>query len=261
MKLLFGTCILLVLSTNLSVADWPQWRGPDRNGLSKETDLLKSWPAGGPKRVWTFDKAGLGYSGPAIVAGKLYTLGARRGSEELIAVDANSGKELWSAKVGEILKNDWGDGPRGTPTVDGDHVYAMGGRGDLICATAADGKVVWRRAMRDFGGRTPDWGYTASVLVDGNKVVCTPGGQKGAIVALDKKTGEVIWQSKDFTDSAHYASLIAANHGGNDNTFNSLRSTWPVFLPMRKIAGVRLARQNRGDSHADLSRWSCLCHR
>ena len=203
-----------ILTSTCAAADWPQWRGPDRSDVSKETGLLKSWPEGGPKRVWLFEKAGLGYSGPAIVAGKLYTLGASEGSEELIAVRADTGKELWSTKIGELLKNDWGDGPRGTPAVDGGNVYAMSGRGDLVCASAADGKMIWQHAMREYGGKTPGWGYTESVLVDGNKVVCTPGGEKGTVAAFDKKSGELLWQSKDLTDPAHYASIIAAHHGG-----------------------------------------------
>ncbi len=218
-----------VITATCVGADWPQWRGPDRTDVSNEAGLLKSWPEGGPKRVWVFENAGIGYSGPAIVAGKLYTMGARSGSEELIAVDTNTGKEIWSAKIGEMLKNRYGDGPRGTPTVDGDRIYTMGGRGNLICANVADGKVVWQRAMRDFGGGTPGWGYTESVLVDGNKVVCTPGGEQGAIVALDKKTGELIWQSKDLTDPAHYASVIAANHSGKRQY---------IQLTVKHVAGI-----------------------
>src|SRR5882672_5698347 len=183
------------LTACASSGDWPQWRGPDRTDVSKETGLLKTWPEGGPKRVWLFENAGLGYSGYAIVGDKLFTMGVRDGGEQLIAVDAKAGKELWSAKMGEALKNNWGDGPRGTPSVDGDRVYAMSGRGNLICASSADGKIVWQHTMKEFGGGTPGWGYTESVLVDGDKVVCTPGGKKGAIVALDKKTGELVWQS------------------------------------------------------------------
>lgn len=206
--------VCLVTVATASSGHWPQWRGPDRTDVSKETGLLKSWPEGGPKRAWLFENAGLGYAGYAIVGGKLFTMGVRDGGEQLIAVDAKEGKELWSARMGETLKNDWGDGPRGTPSVDGDRVYAMSGRGNLICASAADGKIVWQHTMKEFGGGTPDWGYTESVLVDGDKVVCTPGGRKGALVALDKKTGELVWQSKDFTDPAHYSSIIAAQHGG-----------------------------------------------
>ncbi len=202
------------LTAHAGTGDWPQWRGPDRTDVSRETGLLKSWPEGGPKRVWLFENAGLGYAGYAIVGGRLFTMGIRESSEHLIAVDAGTGKELWSAKIGEVLKNEWGDGPRGTPAVDGDRIYSMSGRGNVVCANAADGKVVWQRTMKEFGGRTPGWGYTESVLVDGNRVICTPGGEKGTIVALDKKTGEPLWQSKDFTDPAHYSSVIAADHGG-----------------------------------------------
>jgi outer membrane protein assembly factor BamB len=203
-----------IATASASSGHWPQWRGPDRTDISKDTGLLKSWPEAGPKRVWLFDKAGLGYSGPAIAGGKLFTMGVREDADHLIAVDANTGKELWSAKIGEVLKNGWGDGPRGTPAVDGDRVYTISGRGDVVCASVADGKVQWQKTMKDFGGKTPNWGYSESILVDGNKIICTPGGEKGAVIALDKTSGEVVWQSKDFTDPAHYASVIAVNHAG-----------------------------------------------
>ena len=217
MPLLFAAALLTaftVPAARAATGDWPQWRGPDRTDVSKETGLLKSWPEGGPKRVWLFDKAGLGYAGPSISGGKLVTMGLRNGVEELIALDAGEGKELWSVKIGEIFKNDRGDGPRGNPTIDGDRVYVLSGRGDLVCANMADGKILWQRTMREFGGRTPNWGYSESVLVEGNLVVATPGGAKGAVVALDKKTGEPVWQSKDLPDEAHYASVIAVDHAG-----------------------------------------------
>jgi outer membrane protein assembly factor BamB len=225
----------LLLSAGLvlsCVADWPQWRGPDRTDLSKEKGLLKTWPDGGPKRVWLFDKAGLGYSGPAIVRGTLYTMGARDSVEQLIALEAATGKELWSAKVGELLKNGWGDGPRGTPCVDGDRVYALSGKGDLVCANAKDGKILWQRTLQEFGGGVPSWGYSESVLVDGNLVICTPGGSKGTILALNKTTGEPVWQSKDFTDPAHYASAIVVDHGGQRQV---------IQLTEKHIAGVSVA--------------------
>jgi len=205
----------LILSTTFAhAADWSQWRGPNRDDISPEKGLLKAWPESGPKQLWVFKDAGLGYSGYSIVDGRLFTMGIRNGIEELIAVSIKDGKELWAVKIGEVLKNNWGDGPRATPTVDGDHVYAMSGRGNLVCAKVADGELVWEKMMRAFGGKTPDWGYTESVLIDGNKVVCTPGGDSGAVLALDKKTGDTIWQSKDFTDGAQYSSVIAVNHNG-----------------------------------------------
>mgnify|MGYP003302785658 FL=1 len=129
------TLILLTLACCLQSSfalDWPQWRGPDRTGISAEKQLLKKWPEGGPKRIWINSKMGLGYSSFAIVKGKLYTMGSRNGTEQLICLDANTGTDEWATKIGSEFKNGWGGGPRGTPTADGQHVYAMGGQGNLI---------------------------------------------------------------------------------------------------------------------------------
>ncbi|MBL9188944.1 MAG: PQQ-binding-like beta-propeller repeat protein [Opitutaceae bacterium] len=205
---------LTSLASSALALDWPQWRGPDRTGVAQETGLLKSWPAGGPKRVWMFENAGKGYSGPAIAGGKYFTIGTRDDAEVLLILDANTGKELRVVKIGEVLENKWGDGPRGTPTVDGDRVYALSGPGDLACISIADGKVLWKVSMSSLGGKTPNWGYTESVLVDGNKVLCTPGGGKGTVAALDKLTGKVLWQSGDIKEPAHYSSIVPATING-----------------------------------------------
>lgn len=218
------------LLTNLEAADWPQWRGPDRNDHSPDKGLLKSWPEGGPKRVWLNTDVGLGYAGFSIVGGKLFTLGLREDTEFLIALDANTGRELWATKVGVRYENRWGDGPRATPTVDGDRVYAMGGQGDLICVQAADGKEMWSVSMtRDLGGNLQTWGYTESVLVDGDQVICTPGGPKGTLAALDKRTGKLKWQSAELTEDAQYSSPIVIEHGGKRQY---------VQLVMKKLFGV-----------------------
>lgn len=206
--------IVLFRTNGAAAHDWPQWRGPDRTDVSRETGLLKQWPEGGPKRVWLYQNAGSGYSGPSIVGDKLFIMGTRDQNEILAALDSGTGKELWTANVGPLFAETRGNGPRGTPTVDGSRVYAMGGRGDLICADLTDGRVIWRQSMRSLGGRTPTWGYTESVLVDGNQVVCTPGGSSGAIAALDKATGKPVWQSEQFTEAAHYASIIVAEPNG-----------------------------------------------
>jgi len=215
-RLLTAVFALVTLGSNelLAGLDWPQWRGPDRTDVSKETGLLKSWPEGGPKRVWLFENAGNGYSGPAIVKGKLFTLGTRDGNEILLILDATTGKEIGVVKLGPVLDNDWGDGPRGTPAVDDDRVYALSGRGNLACIQISDRKVLWQVTMKSLGGEIPKWGYTESVTVDGNKVLCTPGGSKGTMAALDKLTGKVIWQSKDFTEPAHYSSIVPAKING-----------------------------------------------
>jgi outer membrane protein assembly factor BamB len=221
--------VLFAAASILRADDWPQWRGPKRDDLTKETGLLKEWPEGGPKRVWLYENAGNGYSGPAIVKGKLFTIGTRDNSEILLVLDANTGKELWTAKLGGAYENSYGGGPRGTPTVEGDKVYALSGKGDLACVNAADGKVVWTASMSALGGKVPTWGYAESVLVDGDRVVCTPGGSKGAIAALNKNTGEVLWQSKEFTDGAQYASIVPAKINGTDTY---------VQLTMQSIVGI-----------------------
>lgn len=205
---LFATALLS------TAADWPQWRGPNRDDISKETGLLKQWPEGGPKMAWLNKDIGLGYSGYSIVGGRLFTMGLRGDIEHLIAVDTKTGKELWATPAGAIYKNGWGDGPRATPTVDGDMVFAMSGGGTLLAAKAADGKEVWKAVMRDFGGKLQNWGYTESVLVDQGKVICTPGGSQGTLLALDRATGKKVWQSTDWTDDAQYSSPIVATHNG-----------------------------------------------
>ncbi len=194
--------------------DWPQFRGPNRDDISKETGLLQQWPADGPTKIWSFTQAGQGYSGFSVVGGKLFTMGTRDGSEILICLDAAKGTELWIAKIGNILSNGWGDGPRGTPSVDGDRVYTLSGEGNLVAVQAADGKELWRTSMDSIGGKRPGWGYTESVLVDGAHVVCTPGGSKGAMAAFDKMTGKPVWQSTQWTDGAQYSSIVPAEING-----------------------------------------------
>jgi outer membrane protein assembly factor BamB len=201
-------------------ADWPQWRGPERTGISKETGLLQQWPEKGPPLAWTYRDAGLGFSSFAVVGDKLYTLGTRGDDEIVIALDATSGKELWTARIGPIFtfpQNEFGDGPRGTPTIDGQHLYAIGGQGILICLDLAQkGKEVWRKDfIKDLGGQMmTKWGYSESPLVDGELLVCAPGSKEGAIAAFNKKTGQLVWRSKELPYKATYGSAVAANlHG------------------------------------------------
>ena len=206
---------LALLGLGLHAADWPQWRGPNRDDHSPDTGLLKQWPAGGPKRLWLNENAGLGYAGFSIVGNRLFTMGLRDNVELVLALDATSGKELWSAPAGPKYPNNWGDGPRCTPTVDGDRVYATGGQGLLVCAQASDGKVVWQKSLiSDLNGKLQNWGYTESPLIVGDLVICTPGGEKGTVAALKKATGDVAWRSTEITDPAQYASAILVQHAG-----------------------------------------------
>lgn len=194
-------------------AEWPQWRGPNRDGLSKETGLLKQWPETGPPLAWKVAGAGRGYSSLSASKGRLYTMGLRGEREFVIAFDFKTGKEVWATPHGSAFRNDRGDGPRGTPTVDGDRVYALGGAGDLSALDAATGKVVWTmNVLQKFGGSNITWGISESPLVVGEKLLVNPGGAGASIVALNKKDGSLIWKSQ--SDRAGYSSGIPVTLGG-----------------------------------------------
>ncbi|MCX6929247.1 MAG: PQQ-like beta-propeller repeat protein [Verrucomicrobia bacterium] len=199
--------------------NWPQWRGHNRDGKSADTGLLQQWPTDGPELAWKATGLGKGYAGVSQVGNRIFTMGDREEAGWVIALNAADGKSLWSAKVGQAGAPDapgWSyPGPRCTPTIDGDQVFAVDAWGELVCVGIADGKEQWRKSFtKDFGGKPPTWGYSESPLVDGVLVVVTPGGKKGAMVALDKKTGELRWQSADFTDDAHYSSIMPAEIDG-----------------------------------------------
>ena len=201
----------LVMSA--SATDWPQWRGLERNGISPETGLLDTWPKGGPPQVWKTQGLGRGYSSLAISQGRLFTQGQSGDRQFVLTLDAATGKKLWEMPTGPAFPQDRGDGPRGTPTVDGDRLFAMAGEGTLVSLDARTGGILWKMNVAEkFGGRVPNWGYSESPLVDGSNLIVTPGGPGAAIVALDKKTGNLMWQSQ--SDPAAYSSPIAAEVGG-----------------------------------------------
>lgn len=214
-KCLLGGFTACLIATQLSTAaDWPTWRGPQRDGLSTEKGLLTEWPAGGPALAWRATNCGVGYSSVSVSGGRVFTMGDGPDGGYVRAFDEKSGKAVW---VSSVVGKPGGNyaGTRCTPTVDGGMVYALGQFGDLVCVDAETGSEVWRKSLqKDFGGSFSGWNYTESPLVEGNKVMVTPGGKKGAVVALDKKTGATLWQSAEFTDGAQYSSLIAADIGG-----------------------------------------------
>ncbi len=203
-----------VFTLNAFPADWPQWRGANREGISTETGLLEQWPEKGPKLLWKANGIGVGFSSVSVVDGRIYTMGDGADNSHVFCLNATSGKIIWTSKpVGKTGGNY--KGTRCTPTFDDGHLYALGQFGDLVCLKAANGKEVWRKSLtKDFGGRSGGWNYTESPLIDGGRVLVTPGGKKGAVVALDKKTGKTLWQSTDFTDGAQYSSLIVREFGG-----------------------------------------------
>src|SRR5947207_136309 len=204
----------------LVASDWPQWRGPQRNGISRETGLLKEWPTAGPKLLWKLDNTGRGYSTPAVVGDRIYLLSNEGLENEFVAaLSAKDGRRAWVARLGNV--GDPKQSPnfpaaRSTPTIDGQFLYALGSDGDLACVEVATGKVRWRKSLRtDFGGKPGVWAYAESPLVDGDAVVCTPGGSEPTLVALNKNSGEVIWKcGLPEGDQAAFASIIVTEAGG-----------------------------------------------
>ena len=218
-------------------ADWPGWRGAGRDARSSETGLRPQWPAGGPPVAWRTRGLGAGFSGVAVAGTRVYTMGDADGAQHVLALDRDGGRTLWKARVGPPHDDEYG-GPRATPTVDGALVYAIGTEGDLVCLEGATGRERWRKSLpRDFGGAVMSgWKFSESPLVDGDRLVFTPGTREAALVALDKHTGETIWKAAlpDLgplgRDGAGYSSIVVSNGGGTKQY---------VQLLGRGLVGVR----------------------
>ena len=225
-----GLCLAIISAMGLFIpssanartftSDWPQWRGPERNGISRETGLLKEWPAAGPKLLWQVNDLGDGYSTPSVVGKRIYLMSNRGMENEFVqALSTQDGKVIWTTRVinvGNPNQNPPYPKARSTPTIDGNFIYALGSDGDLACLDAQSGKIRWQKNLRkEFGGQPGEWAYAESVLVDGDVVVVTPGGAQATMVALNKKTGAVIWKSAvPGGDPAGYASAIVVQAAG-----------------------------------------------
>jgi outer membrane protein assembly factor BamB len=205
--------------------DWPQWRGPDRDGISRETGLLQEWPATGPKVVWSIGGLGNGYGSVSIKGDRIFVQGLRGRDTLVHSIDRASGKYVWSKNLGRGGDNDRGPGPRSTPTLDADRMYVLTETGQLACLSAADGTMLWQRnVLDDFAGGNISWLISESPLIDGEKVIVTPGGRSAGMVALDKMTGKTIWTSKELSDEAGYSSAVPVDVGGV-RAYTTLTST------------------------------------
>lgn len=207
---------LAVSSVAVAGKEWPTWRGPARDGICTETGLLEKWTKQGPPLAWKIEGLGKGYSTIALADGRIFTMGQRKGKTYLIGLSLKTRKELWATTVGNGV-------PNCMPTVDGDRVYALSFDGELLCANVKTGAVVWRKSYkRDFGGKMMSrWGYSESLLIDGDRLICTPGSQQAMMAGLDKKTGAVIWKTKmpmnagkNGRDGAGYSSVVISNGCG-----------------------------------------------
>lgn len=222
---LAGWVVVLTVSAIAPAVEpsWTQWRGPQRDGIARETGLLKQWDEKGPPLLWKSAGLGSGYASITISNGRIFTMGAIQklgeSAECLIAVSDKDGSMLWSTRAGNETRK---DGPRSTPTVDGDRVYAISTKGQLVCCRVDTGDIVWEKNFAaDFGGAMMSgWGFCESPLIDGDKLICTPGGNDGIIVALSKTTGDLVWKSKlpniggRGKDGAGYSSIVISQACG-----------------------------------------------
>ena len=201
---------------NVVSQQWTQFRGPGRANISSDRGLLKDWDQTPPKLLWTARGLGEGYSSVSVSGNLLFTMGTKANEEVVIAIDINTGEIVWSQSNGSVFKNNQGNGPRSTPTIDGAVLYALGGNGDLSCMTTRDGNVEWtKNILQEFGARNIVWGISESPLIDGEKLVCSPGGQGATMVALNKKDGRVIWKAAvPGNPKAAYSSAILVTVAG-----------------------------------------------
>ncbi len=217
--------VCAISTVSLSAAepsgDWPQWRGPQRDNISTFKGLAKDWTAAAPKLLWTVKGLGGGYASVSISDGRLYTTGNRDGGQYLVAVDLNTHEVAWSTLIGDKGLNHGYEGSRSTPAIDGDRAYVVSSNGSIACVNTADGRLVWQREFKEFGGKMmTGWGFSESPLVDGEHVLCTPGGPEAMIVCLDKLTGTDVWKAAvpDFGTAgkpgAGYASIVISEAAG-----------------------------------------------
>ena len=219
-KMLLLVAMLGICALEVSAEDWPQWRGPRRDGISVETNMSAKWPLGGPKLVSKLTDLGFGYGSVSVIGGLVYSLGSTGTESEFVSVhNLASGKRLWSTRIGKVGNPDQQPnypGARSAPTVDGALLYAFSSDGDLACLDTATGRVRWSKSMRsEFGGKPGVWAYSESPLVEGNKVIVSPVGDSATMVALDKRTGSVVWKSLlSGGDMGSYASAMVATVAG-----------------------------------------------
>lgn len=242
MKCCVGCLVSLLLGTTALAAapgafDWPQWQGPHRDAVSKERGLLQEWPKEGPPLAWKIKGLGGGYSAPSIAAGRMYGMSDREGTEVVWALSEADGKQIWVTPLRPMVSQSMPqgiEGPGCTPTVDGDRIYVETMGGVVACLQSSDGKIIWQRDIaKEFGARAPTWSYRESPLIDGEKLICTPGGRVATIVALDKLTGKTIWKSQvPGNPGAAYASAIAIDFDGQRQY---------VQITQRTLAGVAAA--------------------
>ena len=211
--LVFVALVPLSMAGEMTDFDWPQFRGPNRDNISRETGLLKKWPPEGPRLLWTARGIGEGFSAVAIADGLIYTTG-NIGDYTVITALTTDGSHEWTANNGPAYRREQ-PGTRSTPTIDSGRLYHENADGDITCLGAGAGEEIWSlNILEKFNGRNITWALSESLLIDGNRLICTPGGENAGIVALDKNTGATVWVCEDAHDKPGYASPIVFEYEG-----------------------------------------------
>ena len=222
--LLWAVLAALSLPLPATADDWPQFRGQHRDGTSAETQLADAWPEGGPALAWSAQGLGRGFSSAAVADGRVYVSGLV-GQEGVITALDTDGTRIWQAPYGLEWRKAT-PGARSTPTVDGDRVYVISGTGAVHCFNALTGERIWSRDVsKDYGGRRMEYGHSESPLIAGIHLVCTPGGVKGTLVALDKYTGRPMWVAQGLDEAAGYCSPQQVRQGDRDVIVTMLGSS------------------------------------
>ena len=246
------TLVAFTLTTPAFGEDWAQWRGPNRDAKSQETGLLDTWPEDGPPLSWKATGIGGGYSSIAIANSCIFTMGDLDDGSYALALKESDGARIWKTRIGEAGGHKRYPGPRGTPTVDGGEVFVLNQHADLVCLDAESGDTKWSVNLVDqYGGKMMSgWKYSESLLVDGDRVICTPGGTDGTLLALNRKTGEKLWQTKSWTDPAGYSSVIIATI---DGTRQYVQLTGKSVAGIEPDSGTVLWRADREGKTAVIS--------
>ncbi len=223
-KLILLAFALLLISESYAQEEIAQWRGPERNGNYPEKNLLSSWPAGGPPLLWKYDSLGSGYSSAAVTASHVYTVGMNDSTSYLFCFDLK-GKLLWKSRLGHDWTVNW-PGTRSSPLIYIDLGYVLNGEGMLYCFDLEKGKIAWQKDIRsEYGARSLEFGYCDNLVADGDKLFCSPAGLETTVVALNRKTGDLIWKSESLHDTNVYCSPILIERGGKKFYINQTRKS------------------------------------
>lgn len=223
-NVVYQIVVICAVAGNLVAEDWSQWRGQSRDGKSAETGLFGNWDSDGPPQLWTAEGLGNGYASVSVADGSIYTTGNFEDGQAVVAIDAKTGNRRWKQSLTATQPKHGYEGSRSTPSIDGDRLYVVTSDGAIVCLNRGDGKVRWQRKFSDWNGKMMSgWGFSESPLVDGDRILCTPGGSQGLIVALNKMTGDEIWTSPldpsgtdedSLKNGAGYSSIMISNAAG-----------------------------------------------